>query len=658
MPGILADSSKVALLRLRPARALAAVAAGCLLLAVGCGENAPGPSAGAGTAGSAGVSGADALAGGAGLGAGGGTGGSNPTAGTGAIAGDAGNAGNTGAGMAGTGGTDATAGGAGTAGISGSAGLAGTGGTDGTIEGPPTLIGDVTFSVPSQTFLGQLDVGMATTVASAEIRYTIDGTVPSASSTLYAGTALPLTATTQLRAQAFVAGAPSGAMSTGLYIARTFEATSDLPIVVIDGYGTGKPSDKEVYFDAAVMVFEPAGGAATLAALPNIATRAGYHVRGQSSASFPQTPYKLELWDNANADADYPLLGMGSDSDWALIPPYYDRALVRNPFVYELGRELGLEAPHTRFAEVYLNYEARPLADTDYQGIYWISETIKNNKVRTNLKQLDETDTTLPDISGGYIFKFDQLAAEEPILECTGSDPISGGFGGPGGGMGGRPSGEEGGTCFVDLEVVDPEPLNLEQEMWLTGYVQELHDTLHLEPIGDYAQFIDVPSFIDYLIVNELTRNVDAYVRSAYYHKDRDGKLKAGPLWDYNFSLAVGGATTIDPAGGFQYDGTRNVNNWYPRLVADPAFMTLVKARYAELRQGLLATAALDERITALATPLANAVVRDYAKWPVASVISATGFVRGPTVETWEGQVQALRDFVAARLTWMDAQYQ
>jgi hypothetical protein len=636
-----------------PSRLLGTVALTSALLASGCGETPPADSSasGAGAAAAvAGVGGTGAEAGNAGLGAGGASGGTPPTAGSGGTAGNAGASGAA-AGMAGGGGSDASGGSAGASGSgAGSAGSAGTAGTDGMVDPPPSLIGDVTFSVPSQTFVGQLDVGMATAVASAEIRYTTDGTVPTAASTLYAGAPLPLTATTQLRAQAFVAGAASGAMSTGLYIARTFEATSDLPIVVIDGYGLGKPLDKEVYFDAAVMVFEPAGGASSLAVLPNIATRAGYHVRGQSSANFPQTPYKVEFWDNANADADYALLGMGSDSDWALIPPYYDRALVRNPFVYELGRELGLQAPATRFAEVYLNFEARPLAETDYQGIYWISETIKNNKVRTNLKQLDETHTMLPEISGGYIFKFDQAAAEEPILECTGSDPISGGFGGPGGGMGG--------TCFVDLEVVDPEPLNLEQETWLTGYVQELHDTLHLEPIGDYTQFIDVPSFVDYLIVNELTRNVDAYVRSAYYHKDRDGKLTAGPLWDYNFSLAVGGATTIDPAGGFQYDGTRNVNNWYPKLVTDPAFMTLVKARYAELRQGPLATAALDQRITALAAPLANAVVRDYAKWPVASVISQGGFVRGPTVETWEGQVQALRDFVAARLTWMDAQYQ
>src|SRR5690606_33857044 len=118
--------------------------------------------------------------------------------------------------------------------------------------------------------------------------------------------------------------------------------TSTLPIVVVDGYGAGKPRDKNVYFDAAVMVFAPENGQATFAALPTIATRAGYHVRGQSSARFPKTPYRLEFWDNEDEDADYPVLGMPAQSDWALISPYYDRTLIRNPFAYELGRDMGL----------------------------------------------------------------------------------------------------------------------------------------------------------------------------------------------------------------------------------------------------------------------------------------------------------------------------
>jgi hypothetical protein len=638
--------------RLRPATvvALTALAASC----AGKGQDPThGPATGgAGGAGNA-TGGTPATVGGTGgamTASAGASGSGSPSGGTSGIGGAGAMAGAGGTTMlSGAGGVDPGTGGAVTAGTAGTAGSSGQGS-----DPPPTLIGDVLFSTPSQTFRDSLMVEMTASVAGAEIRYSTDGSLPTMAHTLYAGTPLSLTATTQLRAMQFVGGAATGAVSTAIYIARTFDFTSDLPIVVVDGYGGGKPEDKETYLDAAVMLFEVTGGVASIAALPNVATRAGYHVRGQSSANFPQTPYKLELWDNANADADYPVLGMPQDSDWALIPPYYDRALIRNPFVYTLGRDMGLEAPRTAFAEVYLNYENRPLADTDYQGIYWVSETIKNAEVRTNLKQLDETDTTEPAISGGYIFKFDQAAAEMPELVCTGSDPISGGFGMQGGG----------GTCWVDLEVIDPEPLNVESATWLTSYLQAFHDSLHLTPIGDYAAYIDVASFVDYLIVNELTRNVDAYVRSAYYHKQRAdpmdpavGKLKAGPLWDYNFALAVGGSNTTDPMGGWQFEGTRNVNNWYPKLTADPNFMALVKTRWAELRQNLFSNAALDARITMLATPLTNAVVRDYAKWPVESVYSnGTGFISGPTVPTWAEQITALRDYVTARVAWMDSQ--
>jgi hypothetical protein len=584
-------------------------------LTLACAPGASGPGM---TAGSGGMSGV-------GSGGGSGSGGGGPT-------------GSGGRGVPGSGGTGGP--------ITGSGG--GSGATGGAGGVPGAAGGDVTFSVPSQTFRDRLSVRMTTNVAGAEIRYTTNGQLPSASSTLHGGSPLDLTATTQLRAQAFVGGAPAGRVRTALYICRTFDFTSSLPIVIVDGYGGGKPMDKDVYKDAAVMFFEPASGTASVANIPTVASRAGYHVRGQSSANFPQTPYKIELWDDTNADLDYPVLGMPSDSDWALIAPYYDRALVRNPFVYELGREMGLQAPRTRFAEVYINYAGRALAETDYQGIYWVTETIKNNKVRTNLKQLDETETVLPEISGGYIFKFDQAAAEQPILTCTGS-PMLGGRGG--GGMTG--------TCWRDLEVVDPDPLIDPQKTWLTQHIQTFHDSLHATPIGNYATYIDLPSFVDYLLVNELTRNVDAYVRSAFYHKDRDGKIKAGPLWDYNFALAVGGSGTIDPMGGWQFAGTRNVNNWYQKLTAQPSFMDMVKARWKSLRGNLMSQAALDQRITDLIAPLAGApIAHDYAKWPVSTVYANTGIVRGPTVATFEGQVQALRTYIAARLTWMDAQLQ
>ena len=559
----------------------------------------------------------------------------------------------------GSGGAGPAAGSGGAGPSPGSGGGTATGGAPGSGTGGaavnPTLIGAVAFSTPSQSFKGMLSVGMTTVIAGAEIRYTTDGTVPTASSPLYGGTALNLTATTQLRAQPFSGGAAAGTLSTAIYIARTFDLSSKLPIMILDGYGKGASTDKDVTKDAAVMIWEPVAGTAVLTALPTIASRAGYHLRGQSSANFPQKPYKVELWDNANADAKYAVLGMPADADWALIAPYYDRALIRNPFIYTLGKDMGLEAPRTQYVEVYINHAARAVAETDYQGIYWLTETIENNGHRVNLKELKPDDTTAPAVSGGYIFKFDQAAAEEPKLMCTGSNAISGGLGG---GMAG------GGTCWTDLEVVDPEPLGAEQKTWLTQHIQTFHNLLHTNPIGDYASVIDVPSFVDYLIVNELSRNVDAYVRSAYYHKDRDAKLKAGPLWDYNFSLAVGGANTVAPApatNGFQFQGSRNVNNWYPRLTSDPAFMTQVKARYKALRANLLSQASIDSRIAMLRTPLDTAsVARDYAKWPVSSVLpnGRNGIVSGPAVPTWDEQVQAMQTFITARLAWMDMQLQ
>ncbi|HMA92150.1 MAG TPA: CotH kinase family protein, partial [Polyangiaceae bacterium] len=564
------------------------------------------------------------------------------------------------------------------------------GGSAATSDAVDPLIGDVKFSTPSQSFKDQIEVGMSTDVAGAEIRYTVDGKLPTASSTLYGGDAVTLKSTTQVRAQAFVGGQASGSVSTGIYIARTIDPTSDIPIMVVESYGKAKPCDKETYVETAVMVWEPVDGVAKMASLPTLVTRAGYHARGQSSMAFAQTPYKIEFWDNAGKDVDLPLLGMPADSDWALISPYYDRTLIRNPFVYTLGKEMGMEAPRTEYAEVYINQTTHSISSTEYEGIYWVSELIKNNKVRTNLKQLKADDTDSAKLSGGYIFKFDQAAAEEPKILCTGSNPVAGfgsgamGGGAWGGGMGGGTTTKAtpattkacttsfagggastgsgaAGTCWTDLEVVDPDDLNDQQKAWLTDYIQKFHDSLHQNPIGDYGAYIDLQSFIDYLLISELTRNVDAYVRSAYFFKDRDGKLKAGPLWDYNFALGGVGAQSATPTStsdpGWQYTGTsRNVNNWYPKLTSDSKFMAQVKTRYTELRKTLWSDSSMNQRMDTLSAPLKQAVVRDYAKWPVTGVIlSSTGFVGGPTTPTWDGQLKVMRDFVAARLAWMDA---
>jgi hypothetical protein len=512
------------------------------------------------------------------------------------------------------------------------------------------LEGDIRFSVPSGTFEGSLSVSLETPIEGASIRFTLDGSEPTLASPLYDGRALSIGETRQVRAQAFVGDMPAGRPGTALYVARRFDAAGDLPLIVLEGYGAGKPVDREVYVDMALLVFEPVDGVAALSSVPTWATRGGYHLRGQSSAMFEQAPYRIELWDNASEDVDLPLLGMPADSDWALIGPYSDRSLVRNAFAYDLGRDMGLAAPRYAFAEVYINQEARALEVGDYQGIYMLVETIKNNKDRLDLAQLEPDDVGAEAITGGYIFKFEWAASEEPTLACSGSMPLGGGgFGFPGGGG----PGGEGGTCWTDLEVVDPEPLAPQQAEFLTDYVQRFHDSLHNEPFAAYSQYIDVASFVDLFIISELTRNLDAYTRSAYYYKERGGPITAGPLWDYNLTLGMGFGSNLDVVG-WQFEEREVASDWFRLLGTDPEFLARVSARWRELRTTLLSEAELDARLDALVEPLAAAAVRDFERWPVAEV--AEGLFQIPSEPTWEGQLQVIRDWTGERLDWLDSQ--
>jgi hypothetical protein len=552
----------------------------------------------------------------------------------------------------GAGGVSGTAGAAGTAGAGGVSGTAGAAGASGTAGAPvvsdacgATPLGDVTFSVPSGAFEGSLSVELSTQLAGAEIRYTIDGTLPTASATLYAGTPIALDSTTRLVAQLFLDGVASGPAQTAVYIARAFEPMHDLPVIVLDTHGTPVPGQDggdatKEYIDTAVLAFEPNGGMASLAATPSVATAAGIHIRGQSSSNYAKKPYRLELRAPDGSDRDCPMLGMPSESDWVLHAPFPDKALIRNAFVYSLGRDIGMAAPRAMFAEVYLNTASRPVEADDYVGVYLLVEKIKNQKDRLNLQQLEPTDTTLPAIAGGYIFKSEWRVMEiEQELVC--------------------PSGQQ--YCWDYLEVYDPSPWNPEQQAYLTdhllAFVTALHSTTPSDETTGYPAFLDVRSFATQVILHELTRNLDAYTRSQYFFKDRDGKINAGPLWDYDLTAGVGRQGSGLETEGWQHESIAsrfsNSADWFPRLIADPAFEAVVIARWKELRQAELSDAQVTARIAQLTAGLAAGAARNFEKWNSLTASTVGGFDT-PTAATWDGQVTAMRDWLLARMAWLD----
>ena len=379
---------------------------------------------------------------------------------------------------------------------------------------------------------------------------------------------------------------------------------------------------------------------ASLSAAPDVATRAGFHVRGQSTAQFDKKPYRIELRDNADEDAHWPILGMAAESDWALRGPFADKSLVRDAFIYSLGAEMGMVAPHFAFCELYLNVDGSPLSESDYEGVYMMVETIKNSPNRLDLKQLGPEEPTETD--GGYIIRFEwRVENEEPDLQCSGSS-----------------------DCWQYLEMFDPYPNSNEQLQFITSYVQAFHNALYPvnpDPAQGYAGLIDVPSFVDLVILNELGRELDSYIRSAYYYKDQGTKLYSGPLWDYNLIFGVGiNGLGVDNLSidGWQYEQRRDpvANTWFEQLMSDPGFSGQVRARWQQLRQGLLSFDQLDARLYNLAAPLSNAAQRNFERWPNLSQRDIEMFT-APTDPTWEGQLESARSWMHQRVEWIDSQW-
>jgi hypothetical protein len=507
--------------------------------------------------------------------------------------------------------------------------------------------GDVVFSPPSGAFRGRVTVSLRSSAATDELRYTTDHSAPTSSSPLYGG---PLTfeSSTDLRVQVFAQGAAVGEPSGAVYLALGADTQHDLPLLLLDTFGSVPVSDDEAerpFIDAAVLGLEPTQGSTSLTSSPSLASQGAVHVRGQSSARYDKKPYRLELRRANSADRDCPMFGMPSESDWVLHAPFPDKSLIRNAFAYSLGKDLGLAAPRTAFVELYLNTDGQTLDAADYQGVYLLVETIKNHKSRLNLQQLEPVDTMLPALAGGYIFKFEwRVTNLEQPLPC--------------------PSAQS--NCWDFIEVVDPKPWVPEQQQYLTQHLQSVVNALHsaapADPGSGYPSLLDVDSFVNTVIMNELTRNLDAYVRSQFLHKDRDGKVIAGPLWDFDLIAGVGSTfsnSNLETAG-FQYEASESrleiTADWFPILIADAGFEQKLVARFKELRQGVLSDAQIDARIAMLSQGLAGGATRNFQKWDILGTARVGNF-QTPTADSWQGQLSALRSWLGARLAWLDTQW-
>ncbi len=417
---------------------------------------------------------------------------------------------------------------------------------------------------------------------------------------------------------------------------------SNLPIILIDTRGSAIVDDPKIV--ATMRIFDNGPGQRnSLTDKASFSSVIGIEIRGASTQLFPKKPYGIELRDSTGVNSvAKSVLGLPAESDWVLNATYNDKTLVRETLTYEFYRKMSkYYASRFRYCELLLNGE--------YRGIYIMMERLKRDKNRVNISSIKKTDISGDAITGGYILKIDKT---EGSASRSWISPYTGG-----------PARV---AMKIQIDRPKPEDLAEEQFQYIKQYVTDFENSLNgpdfTDPAKGFRKFVDEDSFIDYLLLTEICKNVDGYRLSAYFYKDRDSKspkLTMGPIWDYN--LTYGNADYCD---GNNYRGwafnfstvcTNDVYQlpfWWNRLLQDLAFGKKVKEKYKKIRQTVLTPQQLGVFVDSTTNLLTEARTRNFGKWPVIGVyVWPNGYV-GPT---YQKEVEYLKDWIGQRLSWMDA---
>ena len=344
--------------------------------------------------------------------------------------------------------------------------------------------------------------------------------------------------------------------------------SSNLPIVVIDTFeGQEIPNDPKI--DATMKIIfreNQQRNFLTDVSDPNALDYDGpikIEYRGSSSSLLDKKQYAFTPYDDLGEKINVPFLDMPTENDWILNGLAYDPSYMRDFLSYKLSNLIGNYASRGKYCELVLNGE--------FRGIYVLQEKLKADDSRIDIKKIKDDDLTLPKLTGGYITKTDKI---------EGSDTVAWGMDNYGGWQ----------SNFVhehpkSSEVMPEQHSYIENEfLTLQSYVNNPSNSSIIE---GYPSIIDVPSFIDFIILNEISSNADGYEFSTFFHKDRNDKLRAGPIWDFNLTFGNdlfqwGYDRSHTDVWQFYDQGNMGPKFWKD-LFDDPLFNCYLSKRWQEL---------------------------------------------------------------------------
>ncbi len=231
-------------------------------------------------------------------------------------------------------------------------------------------------------------------------------------------------------------------------------------------------------------------------------------VRGNSTAMARKKSFTFKFSKKRD------LLGMGKGKKWALLANPFDPTLLRNYVMFDFADELGLEyTSRQKIVELWL--------DGSFRGCYTLMEPVQDGKDRVDI-----------DVEGNkdFLLEYERLRTDEGTSYIT----------------------SKGGLRFG---VSAPDEPDDEQLEYITNTVNRLTDVMASGDREAIENAIDVPSFAKFYVLNEFAKTNDFNFSSVFFYY-KDGKLYAGPPWDYDLSMGnVNKDFSSNSASAFKTDG-------------------------------------------------------------------------------------------------------
>lgn len=372
---------------------------------------------------------------------------------------------------------------------------------------------------------------------------------------------------------------------------------------------------------ADVTVFDAQGSANRLSDDPAQESSCLIRVRGNSSRVYDKKNYRIVLVNDDGSDNDLPLMGMASASSWALQGTSIDKTMMRNYLTYNVaGGFIDDYVPNLRYCEVFINGE--------YNGLYMLTETIKEGEGRL---ELNESDPDMAETS--YVIAVDERSATTTTFSDFLHYTLRIGN-------------------YIDILYPGEASLTQAQRDYITqdfdAFEKALYSYDYDSMTYGYWGFIDVESFVDGFIINEFTINDDFGAFSTYLYKDIRGKITLGPIWDYDNTYDNHQLETS--AEGF-YLVERP---WYYMLFKDESFCEDVISRYRSLREDDLSDERLLEMLDATYAYIEPALARNWEVWGYTFETETYLQPEERRPKTCEEAVEDLREFIVERGAWLD----